>query len=175
LNEIKNEFQTTTYEMATEVENHAVCDSDDKTRRRIKTKASLVVSRRCQPPSFTKKLQPLNSRPGKKVRLNCQFQGIPQPTVSWYRNESIINKSERFNLLTKENDSTLEIYQLVEEDSAVYTCRVANEAGSASTTANIIVSGICLLPSTNFSVSMHITKKRGTSKYAAIKQSFLKI
>ena len=86
-------------------------------------------------------MQPLNSRPGKKVRLNCQFQGIPTPTVSWYRNESILSISERFNMVIKENDATLEIYQLVEEDSAVYTCRAVNEAGSASTSANIIVSG----------------------------------
>ena len=116
--------------------------SEEKTKRPKMLKASLVVGPKCQPPVFTKKLQPLSSRPGKKVRLHCQFQGEPEPTITWYRNESVLlPTSDRLDITTEPGSSVLEVSQLVLDDTGIYTCRAVNEAGSAITTANFIVQG----------------------------------
>lgn len=107
-----------------------------------KMKASISSTPKCQPPSFTKKLQPLSSRTGKKVRLHCQFQGEPQPTITWYRNESVLLPgADRLDITTEPTSSVLEISQVVLEDTGIYTCRAVNEAGSAITSANFIVQG----------------------------------
>ena len=81
------------------------------------------------------------SKSGKLVRLHCQFDGQPCPSVTWYRNEAIINPSDRFKIKSEANTSTLEICNVGVNDSGIYTCRAVNEAGSASTTANIVVAG----------------------------------
>ena len=105
-------------------------------------KASLVVAPKFQPPVFTKKLQPLSSRTGKKVRLNCQFQGEPEPTITWYRNESVLlPTADRLEITMQPGNSVLEISQIVLEDTGIYTCRAVNEAGTAITSANLIVQG----------------------------------
>lgn len=107
-----------------------------------KIKASITLTPKCQPPAFTKKLQPLSSRTGKKVRLHCQFQGEPQPTITWYRNESVLlPTADRLGITTEPTSSVLEISQVVLEDTGIYTCRAVNEAGSAITSANFIVQG----------------------------------
>ena len=112
----------------------------DKTARE-KKKASLANVPRYVAPTFHKKLQSLMSKSGKLVRLHCQFDGQPCPSVTWYRNEAIINPSDRFKIKSEANTSTLEICNVGVNDSGIYTCRAVNEAGSASTTANIVVAG----------------------------------
>lgn len=121
-------------------------ESPEEKIRRSKVKASLTVAPKCQPPVFTKKLQPLSSRTGKKVRLHCQFQGEPEPTITWYRNENVLlPTADRLDITIEPGSSVLEISQVVLEDTGMYTCRAVNEAGSAITSANFIVQGLCLI------------------------------
>ena len=109
--------------------------------RKQKSKASLVMAPRSTPPVFTKKLQPLTSRPGKKIRFHCTFTGEPQPSVTWYRNESTLVASDRLAITSETDSSVLEISHLELSDTGIYTCRAVNEAGSAATSANFIVAG----------------------------------
>jgi hypothetical protein len=115
---------------------------EKSTTRLPKMKASIAMAPKFQAPVFTKKLQPLSSRTGKKVRLHCQFQGEPLPTITWYRNESVLlPTADRLDITTEPASSVLEISQIVLEDTGIYTCRAVNEAGSAITSANFIVQG----------------------------------
>jgi hypothetical protein len=115
---------------------------EEKVTRLPKMKASISMAPKFQAPVFTKKLQPLSSRTGKKVRLHCQFQGEPQPTITWYRNESVLlPTADRLDITTEPTSSVLEISQIVLDDTGIYTCRAVNEAGSAITSANFIVQG----------------------------------
>ena len=106
-----------------------------------KKTATLTTVPRCVAPTFKKKLQPLMSRPGKLVRLNCQFDGQPTPSVSWYKNEVLIQPSSRVRINTENGLSVVEISNVSVDDGGLYTCRLLNEAGSAATTASIIVTG----------------------------------
>ena len=112
-----------------------------KIKQRIMKKAILATSPRYIAPSFKKKLQPLTSRPGKKIRLNCVFEGEPIPTITWYCNEVLIHPNEHWAITTQGDSSVLEICNVTLEDSGIYTCRAVNEAGSATTSANVIVIG----------------------------------
>ena len=112
-----------------------------KTKQRILKKATLGAISRYIAPSFKKKLQPLTSRSGKKIRLNCLFEGEPIPTITWYCNEILIKPDEHWAITILDDSSILEISNVALEDSGIYTCRAVNEAGSASTSANVIVTG----------------------------------
>ena len=108
---------------------------------KVLKKAMLGTIPRYIAPSFKKKLQPLTSRPGKKIRLNCLFEGEPVPSITWYSNEILIKPSEHWAITTQGDSSVLEISNVTPEDSGIYTCRAVNEAGSATTSANVIVTG----------------------------------
>ena len=106
-----------------------------------KKKAVMVPSTPRTPPMFTKKLQPLSSRPGKKIRFHCQFNGEPAPIITWYRNETLLVTSDRVVITMETGSSVMEISRLELDDTGVYTCRAVNEAGIATTSANVIVAG----------------------------------
>ena len=112
-----------------------------KIKPRVLKKAALTTLSRYIAPTFKKKLQPLTSRAGKKIRLNCLFEGEPIPTITWYCNEVLIKPDEHWAITTQDDSTILELNNVVLEDSGIYTCRAVNEAGSATTSANVIVTG----------------------------------
>ena len=117
---------------------------EDDTKRG-KKKASLTTGPRYIAPIFVKKLQSLTSRTGKIVRFHCQFEGLPTPTITWYRNQFVLNTSGRIKVTVENGTATLEIKNVEDTDSGLYTCRAVNDAGSATTTANMIVIGKAIL------------------------------
>ena len=72
------------------------------------------------------------------VRLFCQHDGFPIPTVMWMRGEDKVNVHNR-NKYVVGPDSSLTIYRLQDQDSGEYTCNVGNEAGIASVTTELTV------------------------------------
>lgn len=82
------------------------------------------------------------------VVLTCTAFGIPSPTVSWYREDSLLMNDTRVSIdtedTTDENEntfvaSTLRISSTEESDSGSYNCSVDNGVGSDSTTFELTV------------------------------------
>lgn len=73
---------------------------------------------------------------GDSVTLPCRPpRGTPRPEVSWLRDGRQVTDSNRVSV-TEEGD--LVISQAVEKDSAVYTCRARNAAGTREAPATIL-------------------------------------
>nr|CAH7764905.1 unnamed protein product [Callosobruchus chinensis] len=91
------------------------------------------------PPQFTMRLRDRRVQFTYPVRLTCQVAGIPEPTVTWYRNGKEILSDERYTLCTDDNFHTLEISRTALEDSGMYSVTARNSFGAVSCRCNLVV------------------------------------
>ncbi|VEN46037.1 unnamed protein product [Callosobruchus maculatus] len=91
------------------------------------------------PPQFTMRLRDRRVQFTYPVRLTCQVAGIPEPTVTWYRDGKEILSDDRRTLCTDENFHTLEISRTHLEDSGVYSVTAKNSFGAVSCRCNLVV------------------------------------
>ncbi|XP_023221211.1 hemicentin-1-like isoform X2 [Centruroides sculpturatus] len=71
------------------------------------------------------------------VVLDCKASGIPQPVITWIRNEENASDSN-FQPVVAENNSLL-LFDVSTEDSGVYICFATNSAGNDSVTIKLNV------------------------------------
>ena len=71
------------------------------------------------------------------ITIQCPTSGVPTPTVTWAKDGQEIPIGGRF---TVQDDGSLLISEVDEEDNARYTCTADNVAGqvSASSTVQIV-------------------------------------
>uniref|UniRef100_H0WX09 Palladin n=1 Tax=Otolemur garnettii TaxID=30611 RepID=H0WX09_OTOGA len=99
------------------------------------------------PPVFTKDLQNTAVAEGQAVVLECRARGAPPLQVQWFRQGSEIQDSPDFRILQKKPRSTAEpeeictlvIAETFPEDAGIFTCLARNEYGSATSTAQLVV------------------------------------
>lgn len=85
------------------------------------------------------------------ISFTCVAAGLPQPSVTWYRNGTIINDTRFVQLpitvkllyvLVYQVTSTLNLTMAVDEDSDTnYSCRANNTVGNSSDTFQLDVLG----------------------------------
>ncbi|KFU88359.1 Palladin [Chaetura pelagica] len=99
-------------------------------------------------PIFTKELQNSTSSEGQVVVLECRVRGPPPIHVKWFRQGIEIKDSPDFRILQKSNlffslfleeICTLVIAETFPEDSGLFTCTAANEHGSVTSSAQLVV------------------------------------
>ncbi|XP_015607040.1 titin isoform X3 [Cephus cinctus] len=97
------------------------------------------VKREPVPPVFTVPLNNATIQEGERLTFECRVTGYPEPEVVWYKDGiSILNNPDY--LTSYENGvCTLTIEETFAEDSAQFTCRAFNTAGSAETMATLTV------------------------------------
>ena len=80
---------------------------------------------------------------GRTIQLNCTFDGLPAPNVTWtHPNGSVITSQSRFTIQTTSTSSSLTITSLVGGgDNGTYTCRASNFRGVSSNTVQLFVQG----------------------------------
>ncbi|XP_077305859.1 kalirin isoform X3 [Lithobates pipiens] len=87
---------------------------------------------------------------GDTVTLHCKVCGRPKPTITWKGPDQNIldGDSSTFTMTASESgDIRLKIYNLMPQDSGIYTCVATNELGCTSTSATIKVQGVPGAPS----------------------------
>ena len=67
--------------------------------------------------------------------------GKPEPTIRWFKEGKDIADGPDFEISYKESRVSMMIPETFEEDTGKYTCKATNEAGSASSSAELIVRG----------------------------------
>ena len=70
--------------------------------------------------------------------LNCEVTGYPDPTVTWYKDGSLLATDDRVMV---HNDSVVVINNAFSTDSGIYTCSAANVAGNSSASTELTVLG----------------------------------
>ena len=66
------------------------------------------------------------------VTLPCKVAGFPQPVITWYKDDQVIQGEGR---------QFLEIKEILFEDRGNYTCTAENLLGTARLSFNVTVKG----------------------------------
>lgn len=61
--------------------------------------------------------------------------------VNWYKDNKEIFSSDRYDMTFKSNMAVMVIKSTSSSDSGTYTCKVSNDAGSASCQVSAYISG----------------------------------
>ena len=91
-------------------------------------------------PELSIKLEPLEVYEGDRAVFRCEFNGLPKPNVSWYRDNFLLQASNDFQIETTNNTSTLIIRQVYSDDAGEYSVKVENKGGCEISRTNLLVS-----------------------------------
>uniref|UniRef100_A0A4W6DRA7 receptor protein-tyrosine kinase n=1 Tax=Lates calcarifer TaxID=8187 RepID=A0A4W6DRA7_LATCA len=92
-----------------------------------------------EPPVLRNNLTDCTVNVSSSVTLSCPSQGIPPPTITWYKDEHALSQGS--GIVISPEDGTLHIDRITVEDQGLYTCQATNERGSAESSAYIWVTG----------------------------------
>lgn len=86
---------------------------------------------------------------GKTVKMESRVSGSQPLTVTWFKDNSEIYGSDKYDVSFQNNLATLSVRDTLSSDSGVYTCTATNEAGQASCRVSLNITG------TRISVNLH--------------------
>lgn len=89
-------------------------------------------------PEFRSKPQNKVKPAAQTARFHCSADGIPNPTITWFKNGEPLDINGRVKMKNEKNNS-LVISQLVINDSGLYQCFAENSAGISIASARLIV------------------------------------
>ncbi|RZF40114.1 hypothetical protein LSTR_LSTR011242 [Laodelphax striatellus] len=92
------------------------------------------------PPQFSQPLADAVINEGSRFTFQCRVTGKPTPSVQWLKDGMSIGNNPDY--LTKFSDDglcSLTIEETFTEDSALFTCRAVNSAGTTDTSAKLTV------------------------------------
>ncbi|XP_036934609.1 vascular endothelial growth factor receptor 1 isoform X2 [Acanthopagrus latus] len=92
-----------------------------------------------EPPVLLNNLTDLTVNISSSVILSCPSEGVPAPTITWYKDEQTLSQGS--GIVISPEDGTLHIDRITGEDQGLYTCQATNERGSAESSAYIWVNG----------------------------------
>lgn len=78
---------------------------------------------------------------GKTVKIEGRVSGSQPLTISWYKDDSEIHASDKYDISFKNNMAVLCVRDSTGSDGGVYTCEASNEAGKASCKVSLTVTG----------------------------------
>ncbi|XP_051804945.1 neural cell adhesion molecule L1.2 isoform X3 [Acanthochromis polyacanthus] len=77
--------------------------------------------------------------PGETVRLDCQADGIPSPSISWTINGIPLSATDKDPRRTLTPSGSLILEDVTFEDTAIYQCWASNKHGTIITNTNVFV------------------------------------
>ncbi|XP_044208003.1 neural cell adhesion molecule L1.2 isoform X3 [Thunnus albacares] len=77
--------------------------------------------------------------PGENVRLDCQADGIPSPTITWTINGTPLSATDKDPRRTLTASGSLILNDVNFGDTAIYQCRASNKHGTILTNTNVYV------------------------------------
>ncbi|THD24670.1 Titin [Fasciola hepatica] len=92
-------------------------------------------------PRFTKPLPsgPIHVEEGSPIQLTVEFEGEPQPQITWCRDGVTHASSPDWTITTLNQTSTLECREVFYNDSATWTVHAINKVGQATTQTEITI------------------------------------
>lgn len=92
-----------------------------------------------QAPRITRPLQPQIVKTNSSLDLLAHYEAFPPPTVKWYHQGKELKPSRDYVIEHIEDETTLHIEEVFEDDSGEYEVKVFNEVGEARSVATVIV------------------------------------
>ncbi|KAM4544345.1 vascular endothelial growth factor receptor 1 [Fundulus diaphanus] len=90
-----------------------------------------------EPPVLLSNLTDCTVNASSSVTLSCESRGIPPPTITWYKDERVLQQGS--GIVLSAGDGTLHIDRITVDDQGLYTCLATNDRGSAESSAYIRV------------------------------------
>lgn len=91
---------------------------------------------------FTKKpSEHIEDMEGKLVKIEGRVSGSQPMSVNWFKDDSEIHSSDKYDISFKSNVAVLCIKSSQVMDSGRYTCQADNEAGRASCDVTVGITG----------------------------------
>lgn len=96
---------------------------------------------------FTKKpSEHIEDTEGKLVKIEGRVSGSQPMSISWFKDDTEICSSNRYDISFKSNVAVLCIKSSQVSDSGKYVCHASNEAGKVSCDVTVGISGGCFTP-----------------------------
>ncbi|XP_036822866.1 obscurin isoform X7 [Oncorhynchus mykiss] len=95
-----------------------------------------------QIPQVLDELHDVHVSPGSPIaKMQLKVKGFPAPRVYWFKDGIPLRSSDRILLLDKRGVHSLEVLEVKREDAGEYSAYISNAAGSAYSSARILVLG----------------------------------
>ena len=92
-----------------------------------------------QAPNFEKSMEPVTVKEGESAKFHVEFNGQPNPAVTWYRYSFPVKDSKDFQITTTDTSSTLVINKTCADDGGIFTCLLENIIGASKSSSNLNV------------------------------------
>lgn len=86
-------------------------------------------------------LTDIRVRAGMPFNLEVPFEGEPQPTVTWKRDDATLKSEDRTDIEVRENFSGLHVMRSERGDTGVYSITLKNEFGEDKGSCKVTVLG----------------------------------
>lgn len=90
-------------------------------------------------PKFVEELKPVEVTEGGSARLECTLKVKPEPVIEWLKDGLPVKESPRVKITFDGEVAQLKLTDVVLNDEGEYKCKVKNELGSVTSTAELLV------------------------------------
>ncbi|RUS90390.1 hypothetical protein EGW08_001885 [Elysia chlorotica] len=125
-----------------EIEKEEMSDEEKKEISPIPVEQPVVeeVAEEYLAPVVKRPLQNISSHDGGQARFEAEIEGIPTPTITWFKDDQVLHPSEEFDIAySEENVASLYIHDVLPEDAGTYVVQAANEHGTVTSEATLHV------------------------------------
>ena len=93
-------------------------------------------------PAFNRKPTDVTVPEKKQARFDCEVVGVPIPTVEWYKDGELLEKSDNIVMESKgKGINTMFVKSVTPKNIGTYTIKAKNESGEAETSFTLSVDG----------------------------------
>ncbi|KAL0100113.1 hypothetical protein PUN28_019517 [Cardiocondyla obscurior] len=135
-----------------------VSEETDGVKQNVKANQVQKPSRKLIAPRFISPITGMIVDQGTDVILEGIIDGFPQPTIVWLKNGQELT-SKDVNTSYVHNHVKLELRNVNVKDAGRYTCKVSNDVGSASSTADLVVKKTIFPPVFGKRLKAQVAKK----------------
>ncbi|CAI9600922.1 unnamed protein product, partial [Staurois parvus] len=114
------------------------CSAENRYTKEVLYRSTQLIVQEKQAPWVMQHLQNVTVNSSSTLVLECRVDGIPLPTITWFKNGYEIQPASGITLLYNEN---LIIERVKKDDEGLYTCQAINEMGHANNSAYVTVRG----------------------------------
>nr|XP_039267384.1 twitchin-like [Styela clava] len=90
-----------------------------------------------KPAQFHLSLKPISVSEHSTARFTCAVGGLPEPEVTWYKEDYRIKPNNKYSIKNSYGVCTLTVHDCRPRDAGMYRCVAQNPSGKASAEANL--------------------------------------
>lgn len=89
-------------------------------------------------------MKDLEATLGQPVKFDCRINGSEPIEVSWYKDGVPLTEEHNIHIAFTNNVASLRILGADKDHAGLYSCTATNLIGTASSTAKLTISGLCV-------------------------------